>query len=57
MCAAKRHVRFAPNSDRESGHVQCNGGCPLKAKRAHLQWTNLTGPVGRGYLVSVRTRV
>jgi hypothetical protein len=22
MCAAKRHVRFAPNSDRESGFPQ-----------------------------------
>jgi hypothetical protein len=21
MCAAKRHVRFTPNSDRESGHA------------------------------------
>jgi hypothetical protein len=21
MCSAKRHVRFTPNSDRESGHV------------------------------------
>src|SRR5262249_35989707 len=21
MCSARRHVRFAPNSDRESGHV------------------------------------
>ena len=22
MCSAKRHVRFTPNSDRESGHQQ-----------------------------------
>src|SRR5262245_50033709 len=29
--AAKRHVRFTP----ESGHVQCNGPCPLRAKSRH----------------------
>ena len=28
MCAAKRHVRFTP----ESRHVQCTGACPLSAK-------------------------
>jgi len=43
ICAAKPHVRFTPNSDRESGppatghvcftpqsgHVQCTSECPL----------------------------
>ena len=31
MCAAKRHVRFTP----ESGHVQCNYGCPLSPNSGH----------------------
>src|SRR5262249_52966709 len=46
MCGAKRHVRFTPNSDRESGprgeghvcftppksgHVRCKHRCPLRA--------------------------
>jgi hypothetical protein len=31
MCSAKRHVRFTPNS----GHVQCNWGCPLSANSGH----------------------
>jgi hypothetical protein len=24
ICSAKGHVRFTPNSDRESGHVRCS---------------------------------
>ena len=48
ICSAKRHVRFTPNSDRESeipkkvmsalpesGHVWCNEGCPLWANSGH----------------------
>src|SRR5262245_12482156 len=32
MCGAKGHVRFAPNSDRESGHPQTvMSALPLKA--------------------------
>ncbi|MGC2220444.1 MAG: hypothetical protein WA645_22685, partial [Pseudolabrys sp.] len=31
ICAAKRHVRFTPNS----GHVQCNSACPLSANSGH----------------------
>ena len=31
MCSAKRHVRSYP----ESGHVQCNSGCPLCANNGH----------------------
>jgi hypothetical protein len=31
ICSAKSHVRFTP----ESGHVQCNLGCPLWAKSGH----------------------
>jgi len=35
ICAAKSDVRFAPNSDCESGHVQCNASCLLWAKSGH----------------------
>jgi len=49
MCAAKPHVRFTPNSDRESrhaanghvcftpesGHVQCKPSCLLWANSGH----------------------
>src|SRR5262249_34570906 len=49
MCSAKGHVRFAPNSDRESGlpqtvmsasppksgHLRCNSSCLLWAKSRH----------------------
>jgi hypothetical protein len=49
ICSARRHVRFAPNSDRksgfpqnvmsaftaESGHVRCNEQCPLWANSGH----------------------
>ena len=49
MCAATGHVRFTPNSDRESGHaanghvcftpdsghVQCTSSCLLWAKSGH----------------------
>ena len=31
ICAAKSDVRFTP----KSGHVQCNGQCPLWAKSRH----------------------
>ena len=31
MCSAKGHVRSTP----ESGHVQCNSGCPLCATSGH----------------------
>src|SRR5262245_19504852 len=49
MCGATSHVRFTPNSDRESGfpanghvrftlesgHVQCNSSCLLWASSRH----------------------
>src|SRR5262249_17268405 len=49
ICSAKRHVRFTPNSDRESRlppkvmsalppesrHVQCTSRCLLRAKSGH----------------------
>jgi len=49
MCSAKGHVRFTPESDRESGHaanghvcftpksglMQCNSQCLLWAKSGH----------------------
>jgi hypothetical protein len=31
MCGAPPDVRFTP----ESGHVQCNSGCPLSANSGH----------------------
>ena len=31
MCSAQADVRFIP----ESGHVQCNSGCPLCANSGH----------------------
>jgi len=31
ICTAKDHVRFTP----ESGHLQCNSSCPLRAKSGH----------------------
>jgi hypothetical protein len=51
ICAAKRHVRFTPNSDRESRHLpwgmsalppkadMCGAvvPCPLRAKSGHPQ--------------------
>jgi|SRR5262245_30171984 len=51
MCGARAHVRFAPNSDRESGHaanghvcftpesehVQCTSSCLLWAKSRHVR--------------------
>src|SRR5262249_48634027 len=52
MCGAIRHVRFTPNSNRESGfpktvmsaspesgHVRCTSRCPLWAKSGHVQCT------------------
>ena len=49
MCGAKGHVRFTPISDRESefpqtdvrftpesGHVQCDSRCLLRAKSGHI---------------------
>src|SRR5262245_47439308 len=35
MCGAKRNVRFTPNSDRESGHVQCKRRCRLRANSGY----------------------
>ena len=47
ICAAIRHVRFTPNSDRtakrhvrstpESGHVQCTSSCLLWANSGHVR--------------------
>ena len=41
MCAAKRHVCFAP----ESGHVRRNWGCLLWARSGH--WLSITRSLGR----------
>jgi hypothetical protein len=35
ICAAKSHVRFAP----ESGHVRCTSSCLLCAKSGHVRFT------------------
>jgi hypothetical protein len=36
MCGAKRHVRFTPNSDRESGHA-ANGHVCFTPESGHVQ--------------------
>jgi len=39
MCAAKGHVRFAPNSDRESGFPQTvMSALPPKADIQYMRW-------------------
>ena len=45
MCSAKRHVRFTPNSDRESGHRQTvRSALPPKADMCGATWHVCFGP-------------
>src|SRR5207342_2300803 len=46
MCSAKRHVRFAPESDRESGHPQrIMSALPLKADMCDAKPNVRFGPI------------
>src|SRR5215831_19067691 len=46
MCAAKRNVRFTPNSDRESGHRQTvMSALPLKADMCGAAGDVRYGPI------------